>query len=153
MKIKKTAALLLALVLAFGAAAGCAGMAMPARPPRERRQRPRPSRPRHSRKSRSGHRSPPSGRQSRRIFMAPAADVKDEDTTPIVIYSWNHDFKDLSDTYYVPGHPGFQYEYHVVDESRYQAVLESVLSSGRCRAGYFPGRRRLRENTSTPPIR
>lgn len=57
------------------------------------------------------------------------ASLTDEDATPIVIYSWNNEFKDLLDTYYIPDNAGFSYEYIVTEPSQYAAKLDSVLAS------------------------
>ena len=61
-------------------------------------------------------------------IISPATDVTDEDSTPIVIYSWNNDFKVLLDTYYVAAHPDFQYVYKVFDRNIYQSKLDQVLA-------------------------
>ena len=63
-------------------------------------------------------------------IITPAAGVTDTDTTPIVIYSYNDDFKVLLDTYFVPAHPGFTYDYRVIDPDQYQPALNNALSSG-----------------------
>lgn len=63
-------------------------------------------------------------------IIAPATDVTDEDTTPIVIYSWNEEFKGLLDKFYVPENPDFKYDYQVTENTTYQTKLDGVLSTG-----------------------
>lgn len=63
-------------------------------------------------------------------IIAPATDVTDEDTTPIVIYSWNEEFKGLLDKYYVAENPDFKYDYQVTENTTYQTKLDGVLSTG-----------------------
>ena len=58
------------------------------------------------------------------------ATVTDEDTTPIIIYSWNDEFKILLDEYYVTDNPDFVYDYQVTENTAYQTQLDSVLSTG-----------------------
>ena len=63
-------------------------------------------------------------------IIAPATDVTDEDTTPIVIYAWNEEFKGLLDKYYAADNAGFTYDYQVTENTTYQTKLDGVLASG-----------------------
>ncbi len=60
----------------------------------------------------------------------PAQNVTDEDTTPVVIYTWNTEFTGLLDKYYVAENPDFTYEAVTTETSGYQTALDAVLSSG-----------------------
>jgi len=63
-------------------------------------------------------------------IIAPATDVTDEDTTPIVIWAWNEEFKGLLDKYYVAENADFKYDYQVTENTTYQTKLDGVLSTG-----------------------
>jgi len=61
--------------------------------------------------------------------IEPAA-VTDDDTTPIIIYSWNDEFETMLTDYYGADHPDFVFDYRVTESSTYQTKLDSVLSTG-----------------------
>src|SRR5659263_249615 len=106
MKMKKIVALLLALVMVVGVVAACGGTA----------------------KTTTAVATDVA--MTPDDIIAPATDVTDEDTTPIVIWSWNEEFKGLLDTYYVAENADFKYDYQVTENTTYQTKLDGVLATG-----------------------
>lgn len=126
MKTKKIVAMLLALVMVVGAAAACGGTkttdtttAAPETTVAETTAAPA--------ETTAG--TTAAGNTPEDI-IDPATDVTDEDTTPIVIYAWNEEFKGLLDNYYVKDNAGFTYDYQVTENTTYQTKLDGVLASG-----------------------
>jgi len=56
--------------------------------------------------------------------------LTNEDSTPIIIYSWNDEFKGLIDKYYAVDHPDFSYDCRITEITKYQDALDAVLAAG-----------------------
>ena len=134
MKMKKIVALLLALVMVVGVVAACGGNTTPTTTAAATEATKATSAETTTAATTTAAETTTAVEASTGVtpkdIITPATDVKDEDTTPIVIWAWNEEFKGLLDKYYVAANPDFKYDYQITENTTYQTKLDGVLSTG-----------------------